>query len=82
MMAIKPANSKDVAKSYEQMSYLGERIQIDVKFVPPVCLVNEVKGQKFYQYIAIDEYSRWRFVEVFEENRSCLFICAVLLSPD
>ena len=56
MMAVKPANPKYVAKPYEQMSHPGERIQIDVKFVPSVCLVNEAKGQKFYQYTAIDEY--------------------------
>ena len=68
MMAVKPKNPKYVAKPYEQMTYPGQRIQIDVKFVPSVCLVNEAKGQKFYQYTAIDEYSRWRFVEAFEEH--------------
>lgn len=26
------------------------------------------KGKKFYQYTAIDEYSRWRYVEAFEEH--------------
>ena len=70
IMAVKPANPKYVAKTYEQMQYPGQRIQIDVKFVPSVCLVNEAKGQKFYQYTAIDEYSRWRFVEAFEEHSS------------
>ena len=70
IMAVKPANPKYVAKPYEQMDYPGQRIQIDVKFVPSVCLVNEAKGQKFYQYTAIDEYSRWRFVEAFEEHSS------------
>ena len=70
IMAVKPANPKYVAKPYEQMTYPGQRIQIDVKFVPAVCLVNEAKGQKFYQYTAIDEYSRWRFVEAFEEHSS------------
>ena len=68
MMAVKPANPKYVAKPYEQMHYPGQRIQIDVKFVPSACLVNEAKGKKFYQYTAIDEYSRWRFVEAFEEH--------------
>jgi len=68
MMAVKPANPKYIAKPYEQMSYPGQRVQIDVKFVPSVCLVNEVKGKKFYQYTAIDEYSRWRYVEAFEEH--------------
>lgn len=70
MMAVKPANPKYIPKPYEQMRYPGQRIQIDVKFVPSVCLVNEAKGQKFYQYTAIDEYSRWRFVEAFEEHSS------------
>ena len=46
MMAVKPANPKYVAKPYEQMSHPGERIQIDVKFVPSVCLVNEAKRAK------------------------------------
>ena len=49
------------------MKYPSQRIQIDVKFVPASCLVNEAKGKRFYQYTAIDEYSRWRFVEAFEE---------------
>ena len=70
IMAVKPANSKYIAKPYEQMTYPGQRVQIDVKFVPSVCLVNEAKGQKFYQYTAINEYSRWRFVEAFEEHSS------------
>ena len=70
IMAVKPANPKYVAKPYEQMDHPGQRIQIDVKFVPSVCLVNEAKGKKFYQYTAIDEYSRWRFVEAFEEHSS------------
>ena len=70
IMAVKPANPKYIAKPYEQMTYPGQRVQIDVKFVPSVCLVNEAKGQKFYQYTAIDEYSRWRFVEAFEEHSS------------
>jgi len=46
----------------------GQRIQVDVKFVPPACLFNEPKSQKFNQYSAIDEFSRWRFVEAFEEH--------------
>lgn len=52
------------------MQYPSQRIQIDVKFVPSVCLVNKASGQHFYQYTAIDEYSRWRFVEAFEEHSS------------
>lgn len=70
MMAEKPTNPKYVPKPYEQMRYPGQRFQIDVKFVPSACLVNQAKGQKFFQYTAIDEYSRWRFVEAFEEHNT------------
>lgn len=68
MTAQKLPNPKYVPKPYEQMAYPGQRIQIDVKFVPACCLVNEAKGKKFYPYTAIDEYSRWRYVEAFEEH--------------
>ena len=77
LMAVKPANPKYVPKPYEKMDYPGQRIQVDVKFVPAVCLVNEAKGQHFYQYTAIDEFSRWRFVEAFDEHStysSALFV--------
>ena len=70
LLPVKPAKPKYAAKPYEQMLYPSQRIQIDVKFVPSVCLVNGAKGQRFYQYTAIDEYSRWRFVEAFEEHSS------------
>ena len=67
-MAQKLPNPKYIAKPYEQMHRPGERIQIDVKFVPAACLVGAAKGEKYYQYTAIDEFSRWRFVEAFDEH--------------
>ncbi|MGC4017928.1 MAG: IS481 family transposase [Muricomes sp.] len=70
IMAVKPQNPKYIPKPYESMDYPGQRIQIDVKFVPTVCMVGSAKGKRFYQYTAIDEYSRWRFVEAFEEHSS------------
>lgn len=69
-MAAKPPNPKYIPKPYEQMSYPGQRIQIDVKFVPAACLVGDAAGKKFYQYTAIDEYSRFRYLEAFEEHSS------------
>lgn len=69
IMACKPPNPKYIPKPYEQMRYPGQRVQVDVKFVPSVCLVGEAtKGCRFYQYTAIDEYSRWRYVEAFDEH--------------
>lgn len=52
------------------MQHPGQRVQIDVKFVPDACIVGEAKGQKFYQYTVIDEYSRFRYLEAFEEHSS------------
>ena len=71
IMAVKPPNPKYIPKPYEQMAYPGQRIQIDVKFVPSACLKNSsVIGKRFCQYTAIDEYSRWRYVEAFEEHNT------------
>ena len=67
-MAVKPPNPKYIPKPYEQMQYPGQRVQIDVKFVPEACIVGDAKGQKFYQYTAIDEYSRFRYLEAFDEH--------------
>lgn len=76
-MAVKPPNPKYIPKPYEQMQYPGQKVQIDVKFVPAACLVGEAKGKKYYQYTAIDEYSRFRYLEAFEEHStysSALFL--------
>jgi len=71
IMAVKPPNPKYIPKPYEQMRYPGQRFQIDVKYVPSACLINsKVIGKQFFQYTAIDEYSRWRFVEAFEEHNT------------
>ena len=67
-MAVKPPNPKYIPKPYEQMQYPGQKVQIDVKFVPSACIVGDAKGKKFYQYTAIDEYSRFRYLEAFEEH--------------
>ena len=69
IMAVHLPNPKYIPKPYEAMYYPGQRIQVDVKFVPSACLRNsQVIGKQFFQYTAIDEYSRWRFVEAFEEH--------------
>ena len=67
-MAVKPPNPKYIPKPYEKMYYPGQRVQIDVKFVPSACLVGNAKEERFYQYTAIDEYSRFRYLEAFSEH--------------
>jgi transposase InsO family protein len=64
---VKPENPKYIPKPYEQMIFPGQRIQVDVKHVPAACIVGDAEGQKFFQYTAIDEFSRFRYVEAFDE---------------
>ena len=54
------------AKPYEQMTHPGERVQIDVKWVPRECIVGG-KERQFCQYTAIDEFSRMRYLQGFDE---------------
>ena len=72
LQPVKPPNPKYIPKPYEKMQYPGQRVQIDVKYVPDACIVGDAKaeGHKFYQYTAIDEYSRFRYLEAFEEHSS------------
>jgi transposase len=72
LQPVKPPNPKYIPKPYEKMKYPGQRVQIDVKYVPDACIVGDAKseGRKFYQYTAIDEYSRFRYLEAFEEHSS------------
>ena len=81
-MAVKPQNPKYIPKPYEQMTYPGQRVQIDVKFVPASCLVGEAAGRKFYQYTAIDEFSRYRYLEAFEENSTYSSTQFLIHMPD
>ncbi len=66
---IKLPNPKYVPKPYESMTHPGQRVQIDVKHVPASCIVapDSHRSRKFYQYTAIDEFSRFRYVEGFDE---------------
>ena len=66
----KNKNPKYVPKTYEKATFPGQKVQIDVKVVPKSCIVGKAKkfGQKFYQYTAIDECTRIRFLMSFEEQ--------------
>ena len=59
-----PLVSADKPKVYDGGKFPGERLQLDVKYVPRVCLY----GEKLYQFTAIDEYSRWCFREIYAEH--------------
>lgn len=53
-------------KPYEQMTYPGQRVQIDVKVVPRRCISDP--ELRLFQYTAIDEYSRLRFLAAYPEQ--------------
>lgn len=55
-------------KPYQQMTFPGERIQIDVKIVPTACKAGEAKRNRLVQYTAIDEFSRLRCLKAYQEQ--------------
>ena len=55
------------SKPYKRADYPGQKIQIDVKYVPSYCISN---GQKYYQFTAIDECTRIVFREIYDERSS------------
>ena len=66
-----PSKKKEYEpKLYQQMTYPGERVQIDVKYVPTKNLTEEVKeiDGRYYQYTAIDEYTRKRVLWASKEQ--------------
>jgi transposase InsO family protein len=60
-------------KAYEGGTYPGERVQIDVKYVPKECLY----GERLDQYTLVDEYSRWCYREIHAEHSN--YISALFL---
>lgn len=50
------------------MSYPGEKVQIDIKYVPTHCVAWDSHGKRYYQITAIDEYSRKRVCKIVDEK--------------
>ena len=48
--------------------YPGDKIQVDIKYVPRECLLFDTIDKKYYQITAIDEYSRKRILEIVDEK--------------
>ena len=66
-----PSKKKEYEpKPYQQMTHPGERVQVDVKYVPLKCLTKEIKERdgRYYQYTAIDEYTRQRVLWASKEH--------------
>ena len=66
--AEKPSWKQD--RRYPELKTPGEKVQIDVKEVPYCCLKGAAKrdGKHLYQWTAIDECTRVRFIYGFEEH--------------
>ena len=65
---VKPEIKKRSARKnqpYQRAEYPGQKVQIDVKYVPTRCVTN---GKKYYQYTAIDECTRFCYRELYEEH--------------
>lgn len=61
----KKVRPKRKLKPYRRAEYLGQKIQIDVKYVPSYYVTD---GRKYYQYTAVDECSRWTYREMYDEH--------------
>ena len=61
----KPKNTYK-PKPYEQMTYPGQHVQVDVKVVPRKCIADP--ELRLFQYTAIDEFTRLRFLAAYPEQ--------------
>lgn len=48
--------------------YPGDKVQVDIKYVPRESLMFDTQDKKYYQITAIDEYSRKRILEIVDEK--------------
>ena len=56
-------------KPYQQVTYPGERVQVDVKVVPRRSITDP--ELRLFQYTAIDVFSRLRFLATYPEQSTC-----------
>ncbi len=52
-------------KPYQRAAYPGQKVQVDVKYVPSECVTD---GNKYYQYTAVDECTRWTYRYMYNEH--------------
>ena len=50
------------------ITYPGEKVQIDIKYVPRESLAFSTQGKSYYQLTAIDEFSRKRILKIIDEK--------------
>lgn len=66
----KPAIHRKSYTKYNGMDgrYPGEKVQVDIKYVPNECIRFPCYGDRYYQITAIDEYSRKRVLKIVKEK--------------
>lgn len=66
----KPAIHRKSYTKYNRMDgrYPGDKVRIDIKYVPAECIRFPCYGAKYYQITAIDEYSRKRVLKIVKEK--------------
>jgi transposase len=69
---LKKATPKRKPKPYAKAIYPGQKVQIDVKHVPreSVARNDQTRGKSYYQFTAVDEYSRWTYRQMFDDKSS------------
>lgn len=67
LMEAKPKRERKKRKNkpYQRAEYPGQKVQVDVKFVPSDCVTD---GRKYYQYTAVDECTRWTYRYMYDEH--------------
>ena len=61
----KPEKEPVKPKVYHGGRFPGDKLQLDVKYVPSAC---NKSGVKLYQFTAVDECSRWTYREIWDEH--------------
>ena len=66
----KPKVHKKSYTKYERMDgqYPGDKVQVDIKYVPQECIRFPSYGNRYYQITGIDEYSRKRVLKIVKEK--------------
>jgi transposase InsO family protein len=73
--------AKRKPQPYQRAEYPGQKVQIDVKYVPSRCVAD---GEKYYQFTAIDECTRYTFREMYDEHSTYSakdFLMKLVMNP-
>jgi len=69
LRALKPKKivARKKPKPYFRAAYPGQKVQMDVKYVPSECIVG---GKAYYQFTAVDECTRFTYRQMYDEKSS------------